>query len=165
MASLFNPLFLTHFENKADYLVSIDADGQFDSVQIVELLRPIINNEAEFVTGIRFTQGKPENMSLVKFYGNILVNKIISISSGNSIKDASCGFRAYSRESLLKMNLIGVFTYTHETILDLCHKGLQFKQIPVNVKYFPERKSRVAGSIVPLWISISKNYPSFVTRL
>jgi hypothetical protein len=42
---------------------------------------------------------------------------------------------------------MGKFTYTQETIIDLCFKGFKLVEIPIKVQYFPERKSRVAGSI------------------
>lgn len=128
-------------------MVSIDADGQFKSDEIHKLIKPIKDHRADFVLGIRFQDGRPENMSKVKFHGNKMVNGIISKISKTSIKDASCGFRAYSQKALLHLNLYGRFTYTHETILDLLDKNLEVEQVPITVTYFPNRNSRVAGSI------------------
>lgn len=128
-------------------MVSIDADGQFKSSEIIDLIKPINSKKADFVLGIRFQDGRPENMSKVKFYGNKIVNGIISKISKTTILDASCGFRAYSQKALLHLNLHGSFTYTHETILDLLDKNLEVDQVPITVTYFPDRESRVAGSI------------------
>ncbi|MDP3445164.1 MAG: hypothetical protein Q8T08_20075, partial [Ignavibacteria bacterium] len=61
--------------------------------------------------------------------------------------DVSCGFRAYSREAMLQLNLSGVFTYTQETFLDLSFKKLRIFPVPVTIRYFPDRKSRVAGNL------------------
>lgn len=130
------------------FLVSIDADGQFDSKEIKLLLAPLDQNTADFTLGIRFQKGKPKNMPSVKYYGNKVVNGIITKISKTKIRDASCGFRAYSRKALLNLNLHGSFTYTHETILDLLDKNLIVEQVPITVTYFPDRKSRVANSIV-----------------
>jgi glycosyltransferase involved in cell wall biosynthesis len=99
-------------QTKTDILVSIDADGQFDVNQIPEILTPILNNQADFCIGIRFSKGKPNNMSKIKFWGNKKVNKIMSFASNAKIHDASCGFRAYSNDALLSLNLHGSFTYT-----------------------------------------------------
>jgi glycosyltransferase involved in cell wall biosynthesis len=132
----------------ADILVSIDADGQFDVLQIVEMMAPIINNNADFTIGNRFNTGRPERMPKIKFWGNKRISKIVSFVSKTKIQDVSCGFRAYSRECLLNLNLQGEFTYTHETILDLLNKSYKVKEVPVNVKYFDGRVSRVANSIV-----------------
>ena len=135
-------------EVNADILVSIDADGQFDVEQIVEIITPILNNKADFTIGNRFSSGRPNRMPKIKFWGNKRISKIVSFVSKTKIQDASCGFRAYSKECLLNLNLQGEFTYTHETILDLLNKSFKIEQVPVNVKYFDGRVSRVANSIV-----------------
>tara|TARA_R110002050_G_scaffold74772_5_gene160184 strand:- start:1664 stop:2596 length:933 start_codon:yes stop_codon:yes gene_type:complete len=130
-----------------DILVSIDADGQFDVNQIENMTEPIVNYEADFCIGNRFDSTKPLKMPRIKFWGNKQISKIVSFISKTIIKDASCGFRAYSKDCLLSLNLQGDFTYTHETILDLLNKGYRVKQIPVNVTYFEERVSRIANNI------------------
>jgi hypothetical protein len=63
------------------------------------------------------------------------------------IKDLTCGFRGYNRETLLRLNLPGAFTYTQEVIIDALGKDLKIKWIPVEVTYFEGRKSRVVRSI------------------
>ncbi len=135
-------------ESNADIMLTIDADGQFDVNEIPALLIPLLKNEADFVTGNRFaTTKKPKNMPTVKYWGNKRMSNLISTISGQTITDAACGFRAYSREVLLNLNLLGKFTYTQETILDLCYKGFRLTEVPISVKYFSDRKSRVAGNI------------------
>jgi len=135
-------------ENGVDILVSIDADRQFNSDQIPHIIQPILNKEADMVTGNRFENGIPENMPKSKYWGNEQMSKLISLISGQKFRDVSCGFRAYNREALLRLNLFGAFTYTQESILDMVFKGLRVVEFPVDVIYFKGRKSRVAGSIV-----------------
>lgn len=135
-------------KSNADILVSMDADGQFDVNEIDLLLEPLLSDKADFCLGIRFSDGKPDKMSNIKFWGNKQVNKIISFVSNTKIQDASCGFRAYSRDTLLSLNLDGSFTYTHETILDLLNKGFKVEQVPITVFYFDNRISRVANSLI-----------------
>lgn len=143
-------------ERGADILCSIDADGQFDTRQIAELIVPITTSRADFCIGKRFSNHKPENMPEVKYWGNKQVNRIVSWVSGVKIEDASCGFRAYSRECLISLNLQGKFTYTHETILDLIHKGFCVEQVPVSVKYFDGRISRVANNLLNYGVQTAK---------
>lgn len=142
-------------DNNVDIMVSIDADGQFETTEIPTLIAPILNQKSDFVTGTRFDNGKPKNMSNVKFWGNKKVNQIISYISKININDASCGFRAYNRESLLNLNLKGKYTYTHESILELTFKGLVLGQVPIKVKYFDDRVSRVANNIFKYFIKTS----------
>jgi glycosyltransferase involved in cell wall biosynthesis len=148
-------------EMGADIMVNIDADGQFSPDEIPALIDPIIKNEADFVVGDRFVNGagklkKPENMSSIKFWGNKRMSKLISMLTDSQYNDVSCGFRAYSKEALYQLNLTGAFTYTQETFIDLASKGLTIKTVPVSVKYFPERKSRVANNILKYMVRTSK---------
>ncbi|MAP79608.1 MAG: hypothetical protein CL526_00840 [Aequorivita sp.] len=140
----------------ADVLVSFDADGQFYASDIEKIIKPILTKKAEFVLGCRFLDGKPDKMSTIKYNGNLVVNSIISKICKFKIKDASCGFRAYSKTALLNLNLHGSFTYTHETILDLIDKGVDFEQIPISVRYFEGRKSRVASNLYQYGIKTSR---------
>ncbi|WP_029035377.1 glycosyltransferase family 2 protein [Salinimicrobium terrae] len=134
-------------EAEADILVSIDADGQFDANQIKDLVLPILERKADFCTGNRFKHGKPENMPYIKFWGNSQISRLVSFISGVRIYDASCGFRAYSRESLYSLNVQGSFTYTHETILELLQKGFHINQVAIKVKYYQNRVSRIANNL------------------
>lgn len=134
-------------KNDFDVVVNIDADGQFDVREMGKLINPIIKKKADLVVGNRFSVGKPQNMPLVKYYGNKLMNGLIGYIVNNDFQDVSCGFRSYSREALFNLNLFGRFTYTQETFLDLSYKNLNILQVPVSVKYFKDRKSRVANNV------------------
>ncbi len=143
-----------------DVTVNIDADGQFSPLDIPKLIQPILRDEADFVTANRFVTAdgplcKPKNMSAIKYWGNKQVSRLISLIAKESFSDVSCGFRAYSRTALLQLNLIGRFTYTQESFLDLATKGMRITSVPVDVKYFPGRKSRVAGNLPRYAIRIS----------
>lgn len=136
-------------EQGVDLMANIDADGQFDASEIALLVAPIVAGEADFVTGSRFVDRAliPHNMPGVKRWGNERMSTLISTLTQKKFHDVSCGFRAYSREALLQLNLHGRFTYTQETFLDLTSKGLRVKEVPVHVSYHDGRKSRVASSI------------------
>lgn len=143
-------------ENGADILVGMDADGQFDSSEIQALISPILTDSADLVIGNRFENGIPENMSRVKFWGNQTVARLVSTICEQRFTDVSCGFRAYSREALYRLNIFGKFTYTHETILSMVFQDMRVVEFPIRVKYYPQRKSRVAGSILRYALQTSK---------
>lgn len=135
-------------ENGFDMMVNIDGDGQFDPAEILKLLKPILDESAEFVTASRFLDRKPIlNMPLAKLWGNRLMSILISRLVGKRYQDVSCGFRAYSKKALLSLNLQGRFTYTQETFIDLSFKELNIREVPINVKYFPSRRSKVASNL------------------
>jgi len=139
-----------------DFMANLDADGQFNPLDIPKLLEPLLQGRADFVTASRFIDPsfKP-NIPWVKHWGNLKIAGLVSRLAGQKFYDVSCGFRAYSRDTLMRLNLQGVFTYTQETFLELAFKGLRIQEVAVNVKYFADRKSRVAGSIPKYAINAS----------
>lgn len=133
----------------ADIIVNIDGDGQFNPDQILTLIKPIQDKEAGFVTASRFADPAlvPE-MPAIKLWGNRQVARMVNMLTGKKFTDVSCGFRAYSRDTALKMVLFGHFTYTHETFLDLVYKQISIKEIPLKVRGEREHgKSRVASNL------------------
>jgi glycosyltransferase involved in cell wall biosynthesis len=134
-------------KNGADIMVNMDADGQFDPNDIAKLIQPILDGEVDMVSADRFSQISAVNIPWVKNFLNRVAAWIIGKFMNYKISDLTCGFRAYSREALLRLNLPGEFTYTQEVIIDLLGKNMKVRWIPVKVTYFPERKSRVVRSV------------------
>lgn len=135
-------------ENHADIMVNIDADGQFNSLDIEKFIRPILNGKADLVSADRFSHHKAKNIPWIKDFLNRFAASIISVFMNTDIKDLTCGFRAYNRETLLRLNLPGGYTYTQEVIIDALGKDLKILWIPVEVTYFSGRKSRVVKSVM-----------------
>lgn len=147
----FRDILMYSLAQGAELLVTIDADGQFDPREIPQLIEPITSGRADFVAGRRFANGRsdrPRNMTRTKFYGNMCMNFLIRRITGRDVTDASSGFRAYSREALLQLNLHGSFTYTQETFLDLATKHVAIEQVPVSVEYRKGRRSRVVRNVL-----------------
>jgi glycosyltransferase involved in cell wall biosynthesis len=136
-------------ENGADLFVNIDADGQFDSADIPSLLQPIFNGNADMVVADRFgdKSKKAKNIPWIKDALNRLAATIVGGFLKTKINDLTCGYRALNKETMLRLNLPGDFTYTQETIIDAVGKNLKIVWVPVNVTYFKDRKSRVVKTI------------------
>ena len=134
-------------KNGADIMVNIDADGQFEPKDIQKLIQPILDGEVDMTSADRFSKKTAVDIPWVKSFLNRVAAWLIGKFMNTRIKDLTCGFRAYSREALLRLNLPGDFTYTQEVIIDLLGKNLKIKWVPVVVQYFPERKSREVRSI------------------
>ncbi len=154
LAYSFQKAVSTALDMRADIAVNIDGDLQFNPKEISKLVEPIVSGEADFVAGDRFIDIKtgkkrrPENMPVSKYYGNILGTSIISKLAGKKFRDVTCGFRAHNREALLNININSKYTYTQESFQVLAAKKLNIKQVPVSVKYFSGRKSRVVQSLM-----------------
>ncbi len=128
----------------ADVIVNIDADGQFDCNDIPRLVQPIVDGKADMVTCSRFLNKQyAPRMPFVKRFGNEIITMLINFITGRIFSDTQCGFRSYSREAALRLNLFGEFTYTQEVFLDLLNKGFRIKEIPCIVKGQRKGKSRL----------------------
>jgi len=134
---------------QVDLMVNIDADGQFNTGDIIKLLDPVLEDRADFVTASRFIdkEFRPQ-MPRIKYLGNRFMSRFISRLTRQKFHDVSCGFRAYSRETLQRLNLFGDFTYTQETFIDLAFKNVRILEVPVHVRGQREHgKSRVASNL------------------
>ena len=143
---------------RADIIVNMDGDGQFNPADIAALIKPIISREADFVSASRFMDPLlvPE-MPEIKKWGNKRIAHLVSFLVRKKFYDVSCGFRAYSKDAALRLNLFGKFTYTQETFLDLAFKGLKIIEIPVKVRGVREfGKSRVASNLFNYALNTSR---------
>ncbi len=133
----------------SDILVNIDADGQFSPEDIPALIGPLLAGRADFVTASRFKDpALIPDMPWAKRWGNWGMARIISFLCGERFHDASCGFRAYSRDVLLRLVLLGQFTYTQETLLVMSQKGMRIEELPLVVRGVREHgQSRVASNL------------------
>jgi len=138
----------------ADILVSLDADSQFDSNQIPELILPILNQQTEVVIGSRFLKSKPKDIPKIKYIGNKIFTKIVSWTLSQKFTDTQTGFRAYSKKALMNISIVNDFTYTQEVLIDLKFKGIKILEIPVRVRYDPNRKSRVVKNIFSYSVNV-----------
>ncbi|MCP1663173.1 glycosyltransferase involved in cell wall biosynthesis [Methanocalculus sp. AMF5] len=124
-------------ENNADIIVHIDADGQYLTDEILNLLKPIIDGEADFVLGSRF-MGTIEDMPFIKKLGNRAFSRVVSKITKTKISDAQTGFRAFTRDVAEEVDVNSNFTYTQEQIIKAVEKNFRIKEIPI---YFARRSA------------------------
>ncbi|TXT54855.1 MAG: Family 2 glycosyl transferase [Candidatus Thorarchaeota archaeon] len=134
-------------ENGADIIVNIDADRQFNPSEIKNLVKPIVEGKADVVLGSRFIGRSYHQVPVKKRIGNLLISLLVSILSGKRIRDTQCGFRALTRDAAKRIKLTGLFTYTQEMILSLSFQRVKIVEVPISVKYYKNRSSRVVKNI------------------
>jgi glycosyltransferase involved in cell wall biosynthesis len=145
LAKTFHDGLNTALEMGADIIVNTDADFQYNATEIPKLILPVLEGKADIVLGDRQIDTL-DHMPRGNLWGNKLATRVIRWATHLPIKDAQTGFRAFSREAALRMNLTGDYTYTQETIIQAANKNLIIAQIPVE---FRRRKgeSRLISSI------------------
>ena len=123
---------------RADIVINLDADGQYKPEEIERLVKPIIEDEADFVLGSRF-MGFYEEAGSVRHVGVVFFSKMISILTGTRISDCTNGFRAIRVSELHKLDLREDRFNATEIILEALKNKLRFAQVPVSMM------SRAAG--------------------
>ncbi len=116
--------------NGADIIVNTDADNQYCAGDIEKLVYPILDGRTDIVIGERpidqVQHWSPLKKKLQHF-GSYVVRK----ASGTDIPDAPSGFRAYSREAAMHLNVINEYTYTLETIVQAGQSKIAMESVPV----------------------------------
>lgn len=142
----------------ADVIVNTDGDFQYDQSEIPSLIKPILDGKADIVLSYRdiFNLG---HMPLSKKIGNKIATTVTRIASGFPVIDAQSGYRAFSRDAALRMNVMSDYTYVQETIIQAMNKGLCIKQVPCKFRR-RQGKSRLISNV----LSYAKNGAGTILR-
>src|SRR6059058_1834664 len=125
----------------ADIIVNTDADNQYAAADIGKLIAPIVAGTAEVVIGDRGVATSP-HMSPLKRMLQRLGSWTVGLASGLRVGDVTSGFRAFSREAAMQINVFNPFTYTLETIIQAGNRNLGVQSVPVRTNA-PTRPSRL----------------------
>lgn len=129
----------------ADIIVNTDADDQYVGADIERLVRPILDGKSDIVIGERPID-ETEHFSKKKKMFQHLGSWVVRLASNSDIPDAPSGFRAYSREAALRLNVVNEYTYTLETIIQAGWNRTAMSSVPVRTN--PElRPSRLFKSM------------------
>jgi len=128
----------------ADIVVNTDADNHYDQRRIPELVAPLLAREADIAIGSRLIDELP--MKPANKYGNKAANFIMQRLLRIPDVDVSTGFRAYTREAAMKLNVLSDHTYTHETLINALDQRLAIVNVPIAARHV-ERPSRLIRGI------------------
>ncbi len=132
-------------EMGADIIVNTDGDNQYPQESIPDLIKPILEAKADIVIADRQTATIAHFSPLKKLlqrFGSYVVNK----AADTNIPDAVSGFRAYSRQAAMELNVVTEFSYCTEIIIQAGRKRLAIATIPIDTN--PKtRESRLFNSM------------------
>lgn len=129
----------------ADIIVNTDADNQYCGADIEKLVDPIIKGKADMVIGERPIDDT-EHFSWKKKKFQRLGSWVVRIVSKTDVPDAPSGFRAYSKEAALRINVTNEYTYTLETIIQAGNNKMAITSVPVRTNK-ETRPSRLFSSM------------------
>lgn len=136
----------------ADVVVNVDGDNQYDASAIPRMVAEIVAGRADIVVGCRPIE-RIGHFPWWKKRLQRLGSRVVRAVSNVAIEDATSGFRAYSRDAAMRINVYSRYTYTLETLIQAGQTGMRIKGVPVEVNP-PTRPSRLIRS-VPEYIARS----------
>ena len=142
---------------RGDIIVNTDGDNQYDARDLESLVLPILEGRADLVVGDRQVQGI-RHFSAVKKLLHRLGDGVMERLSGIELFDSTSGFRAYSREAALRLNVFSKFTYTLETLIQAGKKNLTVAHVPVRVN----GKLRESRLFPGLWFYLKRSASTMV---
>ncbi|MFC2075941.1 glycosyltransferase family 2 protein [candidate division KSB1 bacterium] len=141
----------------ADIVVNTDADNQYRGSDIPRLVRPILDGQADIVIGSRDMKSI-SHFSFIKKKLQKLGSWLVSRLAQTSVPDTTSGFRAFSREAILRLNVLSHFSYTLETIIQAGKMRLKIESLPITVNG-KLRESRLA---VHTWSYVKESAATIV---
>lgn len=143
-ATIRNGLLSAHKVN-ADIVVKYDADLQHEPQDILNLIKPIYNDESDVVYGNRFERIN-YRMPLLRKIGNKVFTSLMKWMTGWPLRDSQPGIFAANDEFLKNFYLPGDYNYTQQILLDAYHRNLRFSHVPVSFNKRNEGESFVSLS-------------------
>jgi glycosyltransferase involved in cell wall biosynthesis len=119
-------------EGGARYIVTTDADGQYNPAEIERMLAPIVAGEADFVTGSR-RLGSQETNDLIRSAGVRFFALSLSLLTGQRISDTTFGLRAMRAEVTGVVRLEQPQYQASELLIGVITHGYKVAEVPATI--------------------------------
>jgi glycosyltransferase involved in cell wall biosynthesis len=139
--------YLEALQREADAVVMLHPDGQYPPELIPEMVRPILEGEADLVLGSRLAKpgmALENGMPRWKYAANRFLTTIENRMMGTELTEAHTGYRAYSRQMLLTIPFLrnaSDFSFDSEVLMQAAHFHMRIKEVPAPGKYFEDASS------------------------
>jgi glycosyltransferase involved in cell wall biosynthesis len=143
--------YLQVLQDDAEVVVMLHPDGQYEASIIPELVKPIVAGEADLVLGSRMMErgaAKRAGMPLYKRVANRILTRVENRVMGTDLSDLHTGYRAYSRELLLRVPFLRNsldFAFDSEMLMQAAHFGFRIAEVPAKTRYFQDASSITLG--------------------
>jgi glycosyltransferase involved in cell wall biosynthesis len=141
----------------ADIIVNTDGDNQYPQQDIPKLVQPILQGTHDIVIADRQTS-KIEHFSPLKKVLQRVGSRVVNIAADTNLPDAPSGFRAYSRDAAMALNIVTDFSYAMESIIHAGKKRIAITHVPVKTN----PKTRESRLFKNMWQHIIKSGAAIV---
>jgi len=130
----------TEAEKIADWAITIDADGQHDPQDALDMIEAIPENERPLVVGMR--QDMVGNKApWTSRFGRKFSNFWIVLSGGPRMADSQSGFRIYPLPEALQLNIAARrYQFEVEILVKAGWEKRPVIEVPISVSYAPGKE-------------------------
>ena len=130
--------------NQANTLVvTLDADGQHEPAELMQVIGPVQRGEADIVIGSRYLV-KESDVPTARIWGHKFFNSVTRLASGVAASDSQSGYRAFSRHALETISFNSrSFSVESEMQFLANQHGLRVKEVPIIIRYADKPKRPV----------------------
>jgi len=119
-----------------DAIVFLDADGQNNPDEIPELVKTLIEEDADIVIGSRFIDGSTVDIPAYRRTGQKVLDKITNSFANTDLTDTQSGFRAFSKNAIEKLSFKqDSLDIESGMLMEATELGLRIKEVPITVRY------------------------------
>jgi len=140
--SAIRSIFLKSREINSEVLVTIDADGQHKIEDIKNVVKPVVDGQADISIGSRFLD-KHDNSPKYRKLGINIITKVTNSSLSEKITDSQSGFRAYNSKVLQALTPsdsgMGIST---EILIKSSSLGFKIAEVPTEIQYEGDTSSQ-----------------------
>jgi glycosyltransferase involved in cell wall biosynthesis len=133
-------------EHGAAYVVTTDADGQYDVADLPTVLQPLLDGRADFVSGSR-RLGVQENRDAVRQAGTYVFAWLISALVGRHVTDTSFGLRAMRSEVTAAVTLNQPQYQSSELLIGVVSHGFRVLEVPATMHVRSAGSSKKGGNL------------------
>ncbi len=141
----------------ADIIVNTDGDNQYCGKNIPDLIQPILDGKADIVIGNRNIE-EIEHFSFIKKKFQRIGSWVVRHVSYTNVPDTTSGFRAFSRDAAIQLNVVSDFTYTLETLIQAGKKNISIYNVPIETN----EKLRDSHLFTSMWSYIYRSISTII---
>ena len=154
--------YLQALQERADAVVMLHPDGQYEPEIIPRMVEPILRGEADFVMGSRMAAAREGGMPLWKRVGNRALTAMENRIVGTTLSELHSGYRAFSRQLLEGVPFLrnsDDFVFDSEMLMQASYFGYRIVEVPARSRYFADASSvdlrqSVIYGVKTLWVAL-----------
>ncbi len=154
-------------DNKYDYVIQMDADGQHIAKEAEKLYHEIKKSKVDIVIGSRYVKEMGYPCPFFRRIGTKMFELLVRLFCHQKIADPLSGFQCLNKKVIEKYSKIGEYPEYPDAnlVIEMLLQGYKIKEVPVKMRLRENGTSMHSGIIKPIKYMIEQLYTCIVIFL